>query len=105
MLMRRWLVAFAGVAFACPAAAERMVFAGGLPPSAGVSAPNRFILDVEVWPVPNSDRHEMSGWLAMLQPRAQGGGATGACEAQACKVQGGALYETVRLQGRCSTQR
>lgn len=97
--MRRWLIALAALACAPPAAAERMVFAGGLPPSAGTGAPSRFILDVEVWPVPNSDRHEMSGWLAMLQPRAQGGGATGACEATACKVQGGALYETVQLQG------
>ena len=97
--MRRWFPVLAALACAHPAAAERMVFAGGLPPSAGASAPTRFILDLEVWPVPNTDRHEMSGWMALLQPRAKGGGMTGACEAQACKAQGEALYEVLRLQG------
>ncbi|HYD46074.1 MAG TPA: hypothetical protein VEA79_12485 [Phenylobacterium sp.] len=97
--MRHWLIALATLACAHPAAAERMVFAGGLPPSAGAGAPPRFILDVEVWPVPNTERHEMSGWLAMLQPRAKGGGAVGACEAQRCKVQGEALYEVLQLEG------
>jgi hypothetical protein len=99
MRLRRWLIALAALAWTPPAAAERMVFAGGLPPGAGASAPTRFVLDVEVWPVPNTDRHELSGWLAMLQPRAKGGGATGACEAQRCKVQGGPLYEVLRLEG------
>lgn len=70
--MRRWLIALTVLGLASPAAAERMVFAGGLPPSVGASAPTRFVLDVEVWPVPNTDRHELAGWLAMLQPRAQG---------------------------------
>lgn len=103
-MTRRWplvlaVLACAVLAWIEPATAERMVFAGALPPSAGTATPGRFIVEVEVWPVPDTDRHEMSGWLALLQPRARGGGATGACEAQVCKVQGGALYETLRLNG------